>query len=361
MVWTARVAQYIEVRNPVKLTRALIPAVVVSALLLSGCVAGDGGPSKDAAGKACLPGGAASKSVEVSGKVGKDLKLKSKTPVTVKKAERTVLKVGKGEVPKSGETIEVTMTIFSGVNGKMLQQAPKSPLPVTKGSLIEWAYDAFRCATPDQQAAFVAPVSLITGGAEPDTRGLEGVTNKDSLVFVMQFGKVAKAAASDEPGTLDADKLLKRAEGKAKEAPNGFPTVKLDKDGAPTITMPKGVDAPKKLEVATLIQGTGDVVKPGDRVYVHYRGVIWRTGEEFDSSWSRGEPADFLTDRVIPGFTKALEGQKVGSQVISIVPTKDGYGEDTKSQLTQGKPDFDVKDDDTLVFVLDILGTVHAK
>lgn len=347
-----------------KRTRTLVPVVLVSALLLSGCAAG-GGPSKDAAGKECLPGGAASKSVEVSGKVGKDLKLKSKTPVKVKESERTVLKEGKGEVPKDGETIEVTMTIFSGVNGKMLQQTPKSAVPVGKDTLSGWAYDAFRCATPDQQAAFVAPVSAITDGAEPAALGLTDVTNKDSLVFVMQFGKIAKAktdgTASDEPGTLDADKLLKRAEGKAKAAPKGFPTVKLDKEGAPTITMPKGVDAPKKLEVATLIQGTGDVVKPGDRVYVHYRGVIWRTGEEFDSSWSRGEPANFLTTGVIPGFTKALEGQKVGSQVISIVPPADGYGESTKSQLTQGKPDFDVKDDDTLVFVLDILGTVHAK
>lgn len=338
-----------------KRTRTLIPVALVAALLMSGCAAG--GTTKDASGKECLPSGAASDAVKVSGKVGDDLKLTSKTPVKAKESQRTVMEEGEGKSPKETEAINVAMTIFSGVDGKVIQQAPESAVPVAKEGLSAWAYDAFRCAVPGQEVAVVTPVKEVTEGQDPAAAGLEGITNDDSLVMVMKFGKVTKsdAAASGEPGTLDADKLLKKAEGKAKKAPEGFPTVKLDKDGSPTITMPKGVDAPKELKVATLIEGDGETVEPGDRVYVNYRGVIWRTGEEFDSSWSRGAPIDFVTTGVIGGFQKALEGQKVGSQVIAVVPAEDGgYGAETlKAQGHKG--------DDVMVFVLDILGVVHAK
>lgn len=346
-----------------KRTRTLIPVAIAAALLLSGCSTGGNTDAKDGSGAECLPSGTVSSAVKVSGEVGEDLKLTSKTPVSVKKNERSVLKDGKGSAPKDGDSIGMIMTVFSGVDGKKLQESPESTVPMSK-KLSTWAYEAVRCAVPDQEIAFVAQTKEVTGGEDPASFGLEGVKNDDTLIMVMKFGKVIKGediaddgAASSEPGTLDADKLLKKAEGKAKKAPEGFPTVKLDKDGAPTITMPKGVDAPKELEIATLIEGDGETVEPGDRVYVNYRGVIWRTGEEFDSSWSRGTATDFTTDGVIGGFRDALEGQKVGSQVIAVVPAgadKGGYPAETLKQ--QGH-----EADDVMVFVLDVLGVVHAK
>ena len=142
---------------------------------------------------------------------------------------------------------------------------------------------------------------------------------------------------------------LDRAEGTEQPAPKGFPTVKLAEDGAPTITIPKDAKAPTKLEIATLIEGDGAVVKPGDNVTVHYTGVIWRTGETFDSGWARGAPVEFATTGVIGGFQKALEGQKFGSQIISVVPAEDGgYG----AAGLEGKG---FQKDDVMVFVLDIL------
>jgi peptidylprolyl isomerase len=68
----------------------------------------------------------------------------------------------------------------------------------------------------------------------------------------------------------------------------------------------------------------------------------------FDSSWSRGAPATFQTTGVVAGFKKALEGQKVGSQVIAIVPPADGYGAQGSGEITAT---------DTMVFVVDILKT----
>jgi peptidylprolyl isomerase len=82
---------------------------------------------------------------------------------------------------------------------------------------------------------------------------------------------------------------------------------------------------------------------------VHYTGINWNTKKVFDSSWERGEPATFVTSQVIPGFTKALVGQKVGSQVIAIIPPADGYGEAGSGE--------DIGGTDTIVFVVDILGT----
>ncbi|GAB2556329.1 FKBP-type peptidyl-prolyl cis-trans isomerase [Leucobacter ruminantium] len=335
-----------------KLTRAILPAALAGALLLTGCSGG----GKDASGVDCLPAGDASKSLEVKGKTGDDLEITSKTPLKAKEMQRSVLEKGKGDTVKDGQNIAVAMSMFNGADGTSLQQFPESEVPVAKEQLAEWAYEGIRCAVPGEQVAVVAPYDKVFGETPADQTGFEGLSEKDSIVVVMKFGKTSEGsgASTAEPGELEPDQLLKKAEGEKKPAPEGFPTVKLDKDGAPTITMPEGVEAPDKLEIATLIEGDGETVEPGDRVYVNYRGVIWRTGEEFDSSWSRGEATSFTTDGVIGGFQKALEGQKVGSQVIAVVPADDGgYGAAQLEQMGH-------EPDDVMVFVLDILGTVHA-
>lgn len=335
-----------------KLSRVLVPTAIVGALLLSGCSAG-GGAGKDGSGDACLPSGSVSDSIKVKGDVGVDLEITSKVPVKANELERTVMTAGEGDVIKDGQTVEVAMTMFNGKTGEALQQQPEAPMPFTQGSLLGWADEAFRCAVPGQKVAMTASFDKMYEGMDPAEMQLTDITKDDAIVVVMEFGKIEKTKG--EPGTLEPGDLLKKAEGKAVAAPEGFPTVKLDADGKPEITMPEGVDAPSELSVATLIEGDGEVVEPGDRVYVHYKGVIWRTGEEFDSSWSRGEPIPFRTNEVIPGFTKALEGQKVGSQIISVVPAEDGgYG---AAQL-EGMGH---QPDDVMVFVLDILGTVHSE
>lgn len=340
-----------ENRIPVKLTRVLLPTVVVGALLLTGCSAG-GSPTKDAAGTECLASGAASDAVAVKGDTGADLELTSKLPLKATTLERTVLAEGEGKVVEDGQTVAVAMTMFNGKTGEAMQQQPEGPVPFTSGTLVPWAEAGFRCAVPGQQVALTASFSEMYGDLDPAMQP-EGVSKDDAIVVVMQFGEITDTKA--EPGTLEPGDLLKKAEGKAQKAPAGFPSVKLDADGAPTITVPEGVEPPTELSVATLIEGDGDVVKPGDRVYVNYRGIIWSTGEEFDSSWSRGGPAEFVTTGVIGGFTQALEGQKVGSQVISVVPAEDGgYGAAQLEKMGH-------QPDDVMVFVLDILGTVSAE
>jgi peptidylprolyl isomerase len=76
---------------------------------------------------------------------------------------------------------------------------------------------------------------------------------------------------------------------------------------------------------------------------------VWRTGKEFDSSWSRNQPyaTPIGTGSVIAGWDKGLIGQTVGSRVMLVIPPKDGYG-----SAGQGP----IKGTDTMVFAVDILG-----
>ncbi len=71
--------------------------------------------------------------------------------------------------------------------------------------------------------------------------------------------------------------------------------------------------------------GDGAVVAETARVSVCYLGVNGRTGERFDSTYDDGKPASFPLDGVIPGFKKAIAGQKVGSSVGVAVAPEDGY------------------------------------
>lgn len=342
-----------------KISRALIPAIAVGALLLTGCTGG--GATKDAAGDDCLASGSVSDAITVEGTVGEDLTLTSKDLGKVETRERTVLTEGEGDVAKDGDKLNVALSMFNAANGKEIQHQPEAEIAFGKDMLNEWAYDAMRCGTNGQQVALALPYADMFGEAPAEQTGIEDLSDGDSIVAVLAFGETvegdASAETSGEPGTLEPGDLLEKAEGKAVDTPKGFPKVKvkLDDKGEPKITIPKGQDAPEELKVATLIEGDGEEVKEGDRVYVNYRGVIWRTGDEFDSSWSRGAPTDFITSQVIGGFTEALVGQKVGSQVISIVPAEDGgYGAAGLEQMGH-------KPDDVMVFVLDILGTVHAE
>ncbi|MGI9126075.1 MAG: FKBP-type peptidyl-prolyl cis-trans isomerase [Mycobacterium sp.] len=116
---------------------------------------------------------------------------------------------------------------------------------------------------------------------------------------------------------------------------------------APLIT----VSAPfsvAETKVHTLKAGDGPVVAPTATVSVCYMGVDGRDGHVFDSSYERGTPADFPLDGVVPGFQKAIAGQKVGSTVAVAMTAADGY--------PKGEPRAGIEPGDTLVFAIKILG-----
>ncbi|OBF61898.1 peptidylprolyl isomerase [Mycobacterium sp. 852002-51971_SCH5477799-a] len=100
-------------------------------------------------------------------------------------------------------------------------------------------------------------------------------------------------------------------------------------------------------QVHTLHAGDGQVVSSTARVSVCYMGVNGRDGSVFDSSYQRGAPVDFPLTGVVPGFQKAIAGQKVGSTVAVAMVPADGYPE--------GQPSAGIQPGDSLIFAIKIL------
>jgi len=165
-----------------------------------------------------------------------------------------------------------------------------------------------------------------------------GVTGSDTLLFVVDvLGGYPKTAAAHGQQQPTGDPKL--------------PSVSAPATGAPSVKIPKAAP-PGTLQAKTLIQGTGPRVAKGKLLVAQYEGLIWRNSKVFDSSWQHGVPATFVIGaaKVIPGWDKSLVGQRIGSRMLLVIPPKDGYGAKGASQAG-------IKGTDTLVFVVDILGT----
>lgn len=100
-------------------------------------------------------------------------------------------------------------------------------------------------------------------------------------------------------------------------------------------------------QVQTLQPGEGPVVADTATVSVCYMGVNGRDGTVFDNSYERGAPVEFPLDGVVPGFQKAIAGQKVGSTVAVAMTSADGYPD--------GQPAAGIQPGDSLVFAIKIL------
>jgi peptidylprolyl isomerase len=116
----------------------------------------------------------------------------------------------------------------------------------------------------------------------------------------------------------------------------------------PVVTIPSG-PAPASLVTKDLVQGTGQTAKAGDTVTVNYVGELYKTGKEFDSSWSRNQPSTFpLTNGgVIAGWVQGIPGMKVGGRRELVIPAKLAYG-------PRGNPPT-IPPNSPLVFVVDLL------
>ena len=115
----------------------------------------------------------------------------------------------------------------------------------------------------------------------------------------------------------------------------------------PTITVPPG-SPPTQLQTKDLIVGTGPAAEPGDTVTVQYVGVAYSSKQIFDSSWSRGQPFQFVLGKgtVIPGWDEGVVGMKVGGRRELIIPPNLAYGAQS--------PGSGIAANDTLIFIVDL-------
>lgn len=113
----------------------------------------------------------------------------------------------------------------------------------------------------------------------------------------------------------------------------------------PEVEFPDG-PPPGELVISDVVVGEGAEAAPGAAVTVHYVGVEYDTGEEFDSSWNRGESIEFPLRGLIQGWQDGIPGMRVGGRRQLVIPPEQAYGPAGGGHRLSGK---------TLIFVIDLL------
>jgi len=308
---------------------ALVITPVIAALALAGCSSSSSSSSSAAADTY--------KSVTVTGKLNQAPK------VTIPKVKGTGDLYTKTLIQGTGATFtnEDSQAVlgnyvaydWSGTTNKELGTSYGSgSQSVFTGSLLAGLKTALIGQKMGSRVLAVIPPKDGFGSSATS----EGIGASDTLVFVIDMNTLFTPDLAVKQ-TSNGGGALPTVTAPAAGSTSG-PTVKIDTKATP----------PKTLQVKVLAKGTGPVVKANQNVVVQYNGLIWRTGDSFQSSWTQGGPTSVLLSSSIPGFKTGLAGQTVGSRVLLVLPPAEGYGSSGNSQAG-------IKGTDTLVFVVDIL------
>jgi peptidylprolyl isomerase len=314
-------------------TTAGLAAVALASIALTGCASGDSGDGSAASdGNVCEVTPAAEPSpapspseadvkavdaIEVEGPVGKEPKVTFKAPIKVTSPTSRVVDEGTGEELTEGAQVTINYVVIAGKDGS------------TSGSTWETK----------------KPESFTLGDPQYDLLNDRLIGQKVGTRIVMASTAMDQTIQVTMVEVTEVKEIPTRAEGTAVEPKDGLPTVELADDGQPTVTIPKSYAEPTDLVVQPLVEGDGPKVTKDQTVTVQYAGCLL-DGTSFDSSWSRGTPTSFPLNGVIPGWTNGIAGQKVGSQVLLVVPADQGYGDQANGAIPANS---------TLVFVVDIL------
>jgi peptidylprolyl isomerase len=116
----------------------------------------------------------------------------------------------------------------------------------------------------------------------------------------------------------------------------------------PVVEFPSG-ELTGQLQIRDLVEGDGAVAQAGQQAVVHYVGVAYSTGEEFDASYNRGAPFTFPLGggRVISGWDEGVQGMRVGGRRELVIPPHLGYGDRGAGGV--------IGPGETLIFVVDLL------
>jgi peptidylprolyl isomerase len=117
----------------------------------------------------------------------------------------------------------------------------------------------------------------------------------------------------------------------------------------PEVEVPSGQSPSYQLELDDILVGDGEAAASGHVVEVHYVGVGWKSGREFDASWDRGSTFKFRLGKgqVIAGWDQGVVGMKVGGRRRITIPPMLGYGKRGAGAA--------IGPDETLVFVVDLI------
>jgi len=323
----------------VRKTAGIVLAASAVLLALSACAPSGPGVINTPEGP-CRPvwqhGGLAN-DIAAAGDPDAELTVTFPTPlVSQAQTYAAIVTGGPGRVVQPDDLVTGHITVVDAESGETMASAVPAdqngqPLYYAASDAEHPLFAAAACATVGSRVVAVGKASDIIGAGLVSSWGIDA----DATLVA----------------ALDVDAAYpSRANGSPVPPQNGLPTVSYAADGRPGLSF-TNAKPPTELRIEPLIAGGGEVVEDGDTLLVNYTGVDWATREVFDSSWEKGLPATISTDQVVPGFAKAVIGQRVGSQVLVAIPPSEGYGDNPPSGLTK---------DSTMVFVIDILGIVPA-
>lgn len=271
------------------------------------------------------------------------------TPLVAKTSQVSMNKVGTGAPIENGDQVDYTFTIYNGKTGEALGGSQStSRTGATNSAKATSVVRSLRCARAGARYTLVSTVKDAFGkGAGGSEFG-----DQDTLVIVVDV----------------KDRFLGKANGVNQLPLDGMPNVITAVDGQPGIVIQE-LAKPTTLRISTIKAGSGPAIKNNAVVHVKFTGwswptsssdkpVVWPGGTSSDgttvpagdSTWTTNRAADIkVTSSGMPvGLYKAVMGAKVGSQLLVVIPPKDGFGSSAAA--------YGFSDTDTVIMVIDVLG-----
>lgn len=327
--------------------RKVLAILLPLLLLLTACggvttqdVSGNADTARSAGADTARSAGAAEvfDTVKVSGGSDEEAPtVEFEAPLDITAVAAKTVAQGEGNEVEAGQQIRYQLVALNAEDGEVLgdtySRGEPQVLPVDdtlKGQDGE-LYEVLVGSKVGAQVAYTRPTPTPA----------EGQAAVPQQLIVLRI--ISSEQPPPEPEVLSPEDVKKL------DDDGQLPTFTFAENGAPEVTIPDN-EPSQDLVVKVLEEGDGEVLAETDTITANYAGWTYSNGEQFDSSFERGEPASFGLDQVITGWTKGLAGQKVGSKVLLVIPEPWAY-----PNARQGQPS------GTLVFYVEIVSKEAAK
>jgi peptidylprolyl isomerase len=318
-----------------------LPALIFAAALVASLAACSSSSTQASANCTPTASGDASTLVTTKGAFLAKPTVSFPTPLVAKKVQVSDLKVGTGMTLTAGDYADLQVSVWDASTGDLVTATTfdkATPTRQSVGGSTSFG-PILECAKVGSRIAAVTTLKQLFGNVDTTGTTLKPTSTLVAIVDV-QNGMIGKA------------------NGRQQIAQAGFPSVVTAPDGTPGVTL-LDKTPPTTLKHTVLKAGDGATVKKGDKVVLRYTGVTWDADPSvFKSTWTDSTgPETYIAEKynatttagLFPGTDSAIVGQKVGSQVLVVVPPKDSY-DTSKTAAPDG-----AATGSTRIYVIDIL------